>query len=139
MKGFTLIELMIAIAIIGCLSAIASPKLGSMIRKSTEATTKANLAIMRSALTCYYANHEGVYPTDDLSSLVTEGFLNKIPLKQTPPYHASGNVVGVGLAGQQGASTGDWYYVNVITDRFFGKLFVNCNHLTLTGETWDTL
>lgn len=61
-KGFTLIELMIVVAIIGILAAIAIPKFADLIRKSKEGSTKGSLGAMRSALTIYYGEQEGIYP-----------------------------------------------------------------------------
>ena len=62
-KGFTLIELMIVVAIIGILAAIAIPKFADLIRKSKEGATKGSLGALRSALTIYYGEQEGVYPS----------------------------------------------------------------------------
>ena len=62
-KGFTLIELMIVVAIIGILAAIAIPKFADLIKKSKEGSTKGSLGALRSALTIYYGEQEGVYPS----------------------------------------------------------------------------
>ena len=61
-KGFTLIELMIVVAIIGILAAIAIPKFADLIKKSKEGATKGSLGALRSALTIYYGEQEGSYP-----------------------------------------------------------------------------
>lgn len=62
LKGFTLIELMIVVAIIGILAAIAIPKFADLIKKSKEGATKGSLGALRSALTIYYGEQEGTYP-----------------------------------------------------------------------------
>ena len=62
-RGFTLIELMIVVAIIGILAAIAIPKFTSMLEKSREGATKGNLGAIRSAIAIYYGDREGVWPT----------------------------------------------------------------------------
>ncbi len=54
-KGFTLIELMIVVAIIGILAAIAIPNFLSFQLKSKTAEGKTNLAAIRTAEESYYA------------------------------------------------------------------------------------
>jgi type II secretion system protein G len=58
-KGFTLVELMIVIVIIGILAAIAIPKFADMVDKSKEGATKGQLTSLRSAINLYYSDNEG--------------------------------------------------------------------------------
>ena len=58
--GFTLIELMIVVAIIGLLAAIALPKFANLVTKAREATIKGKLGSLRSALSLYYADTAGL-------------------------------------------------------------------------------
>src|ERR1039457_2416782 len=62
-QGFTLIELMIVVAIIGILAAIAIPRFSQMLEKSREGQTKGNLNSIHSASTIYYGDQRGVWPT----------------------------------------------------------------------------
>ena len=62
-KGFTLIELMIVVAIIGILAAIAIPNFISFKKKGIISSAIANLETLRSALTQYAADRDdGCYP-----------------------------------------------------------------------------
>src|SRR5438552_13263251 len=87
-SGFTLIELMIVVAIIGILAAIAIPKFASLIRKSNEGASKGNLGSIRGALSIYYGDLEGQYPNDMAALTVSGKYLASVPLAKTPNYHS---------------------------------------------------
>lgn len=60
-KGFTLIELMIVIAIIGILAAIAIPQFSSYRAKSFNTASVSDIRNIRTDLEAYYAENEA-YP-----------------------------------------------------------------------------
>lgn len=76
-KGFTLIELIIVMTIIGILLTIAQPTYKSSIVRAKETVLKENLYAMRSAIDQYYADN-GMYPST-LDELVVKGYLRSIP------------------------------------------------------------
>jgi prepilin-type N-terminal cleavage/methylation domain-containing protein len=139
-RGFTLIELMIVVAIIGILAAIAIPKFADLIRKSKEGATKGNLGAVRSALSIYYGDLEGNYPTDDLTQMTVSGkFLPELPQAKTPNYHIDSNGV---IAGASQAvvvtNVGGWAYVNNNTDQSWGNIWVNCTDTDSKGSVWTS-
>lgn len=62
-RGFTLIELMTVVTIIGLLSAIALPKFADWVVKARETSVKGGIGALRSALSIYYADNAGQVPS----------------------------------------------------------------------------
>ena len=75
--GFTLIELIVVVAIIGILATIALPAMQNAPIRAREAVIRANLYQMRSCIDQHLAD-KGFYP-ESLQTLVDEGYLRAIP------------------------------------------------------------
>ena len=86
-RGFTLVELLIVIVILGILAAIVIARFGGATRDSKEANLKGNLRTIRSALESYKANsRSNCYPVvlSDLCDgtavdVDSKTFLERIP------------------------------------------------------------
>ena len=77
-KGYTLLELMIVVAIVGILVSLAIPSFQQTAIKAKETALKQNLFTMRAVLDQYYADR-GDYP-DNLEALVEAEYLRAIPM-----------------------------------------------------------
>jgi len=77
-RGFTLIELMIVMTIIGILASIAAPNYQRSVIKAREAVLMEDLYQMRRAIDAYFADHTK-YP-ESLDALVEAKYLREIPV-----------------------------------------------------------
>jgi prepilin-type N-terminal cleavage/methylation domain-containing protein len=128
-KGFTLIELMIVVAIIGILAAIAIPRFAQMLEKSREGSTKGNLGSLKSAASIYYGDQQGIWPTtlQSFSGYAFSRYLDNIsPVKVTGAFVANADSPAGSLVTMSNMSsvpiksaTG-WLY-----DSNFGSVYVN--------------
>ena len=77
-NGYTLLELMIVVAIAGILITLAVPTFQQSALKAREAALKQNLFTIRAVLDQHYAD-QGAYP-QSLSAIVEAGYLREIPM-----------------------------------------------------------
>ncbi len=122
-EGFTLVELMVVIVIIGLLATVVLINVIPALTKSSVTKTKADIATLEQGLEMYRLNNLH-YPAGDqgLNALVAEGYIKRLPNDPWGnPYHytvpggdgRAFDVFSYGADGRQGgegenADIGNW-------------------------------
>ena len=85
-KGFTLVEILIVVVILGILAAIVIPQFSSASEAAKSSSLQTQLSTMRSQLELYQIQHNGAYPgrlsTQDVDTFTSATFWNQMT-KQT--------------------------------------------------------
>jgi general secretion pathway protein G len=112
-RGFTLIELMVVMAIIAVLLTIAAPRYFNHLDRAREATLRQSLAVVRDAIDKFHGDTSS-YP-DSLEDLVTRRYLRAVPVDPItdsaetwvllPP--PAGNTSATTTGGSAGFGAGD--------------------------------
>lgn len=76
-RGFTLIELIVVLAIIALLASIVAPRYYRTVDNAREASLRTSLNVMRDAIDKFTAD-KGRYP-NSLDELVERGYLRQVP------------------------------------------------------------
>lgn len=78
-KGFTLVELMVVVVIIGILVAIAVPVYKNIQKTAQASACKASQRTILSVIEVYKAEHNGTAPTNIQTDLVDNEYLKEVP------------------------------------------------------------
>lgn len=137
-KGFTLIELMVVIVIIGILVAIAMPNFVASQKRAKFASVKANARVLQTAVETYNIDN-GNYP-DRISSIKSSGSY-KIFKNPFTNYSDSATTSGRGAwrTTAYGGEDSPGDLTNNFSDSWATKGLVLYNGLNAEGESTTTL
>jgi type II secretory pathway pseudopilin PulG len=152
-KGLTYIEMAIIIAILGIMAAFAYPYIQILQEKAREASTKANISAIKAAISIYYGDHEGIWPTTLDVNDKTPGFgfgdylpvmpkvlvthradPTKSPAGDTITYKSFTADPSLGQANTYGTG---WRYDGPMQSNT-GRIWINSTYIDTNGVSYTT-
>jgi len=132
-KGFTLIELVIIIVVLGILASVAIPKYKSIVGEAKEASCRGAIGGLRSGVSIFYANMAvttGTATWPVMDSLTTVGVVMEQALPSNPyQTNAPDSVVTGVTKGTIVGTRGGWAYLAGT-----GEIWANTN--TVGENSW---
>jgi prepilin-type N-terminal cleavage/methylation domain-containing protein len=121
--GFTLVEVLIVVAILGILAAIVIPLYENNTQKAKESAAKENLRVLRNTIELYAAQHRGVPPgyiSDNPDSppvgalvslkLVNGRYINAMPYNPFNNLNTVGTINNTSSFPEEATGTYGWIY-----------------------------
>lgn len=157
-KGFTLVEILIVVIILGILAAIVIPQFTQASTEAKVSNLRTNLQTIRSQLLLYKMQHDGeAYPGTDFVNQMIQytnpagtsqatsdathnlgPYLQSIPVNPVSNSNAVRIVTGAATAFAAPAADAGWWF-NDTTGEFRADLTTSALHTTADGTAYNAL
>lgn len=131
-KGFTLVELVVVILILGILAGVAAPKMLNTSAKATDNGIKQTLAIVRDAIELYQANNGGALPPCDATGTtfipVVQPYIRGATFPKSPLLSGAVASQVKGVATTTADNSTGWMY-----NTGSGEFIINSNAVSASG------